>query len=144
MNEASFFQAYLCLPMLGPPSVSFFDMYYRPSIIILALLSPAIQALPSKNTSFATPTVQALGIGTDPISNAHGVFHDGGGGATQNGYHVQVYADSFTTDQGFNFVHNSVGYFGYVCAADFCLYLRMLTGIFSGTKIILCLSIPSA
>ena len=136
------FQAYLCHPMLGPSSISF-KMYSR-STVILALLSSAIQALPSKKTTFATPTVEALGIGTDPTSNTNGVFHDGGGGATQNGYHVQVYADSFTTDQGFNFVHNSVGYFGYVRAAGFCSQIRLLTGLFSGIKRILYLSIPLA
>lgn len=62
----------------------------------------------------ATSTVQNLGFVTDPVSNTEGIFHDGGGGASQNGYHVQVFADSSTTSNGFNFVHNSVAYFGFV------------------------------
>ena len=51
---------------------------------------------------------------TDPVLNEGGIYHDGGGGATQNGYHVQIFADSATNSSGFNFVHNSVSYFGYV------------------------------
>jgi hypothetical protein len=88
------------------------------SVTLLALLSPAILAHPSAKIPFTTPTAENLGIATDPTNNEHGIFHDGGGGAFQNGYHVQLYADSFTTSEGFNFVHNSVAYFGYVRAVS--------------------------
>jgi hypothetical protein len=64
---------------------------------------------------FATATVKNLGLVSDPASNPV-IFHDGGGGASQNGYHVQVFADSDTTSSGFNFVHNSVAYYGFVCS----------------------------
>ncbi|KIM97603.1 hypothetical protein OIDMADRAFT_58207 [Oidiodendron maius Zn] len=39
-----------------------------------------------------------------------------GGGAFQNGYHVQVFADSITNLNGMGIVHNSVAYAGYVCS----------------------------
>ncbi|TVY23962.1 hypothetical protein LHYA1_G008034, partial [Lachnellula hyalina] len=54
-----------------------------------------------------------LGWVTDPVLNDGGIYHDGGGGASTNGYHVQIFADSATNSSGFNFVHNSVAYFGY-------------------------------
>jgi hypothetical protein len=62
----------------------------------------------------STSTIEDLGFVTDPVLNDGGIYHDGGGGATQNGYHVQIFADSATNSSGFNFVHNSVAYFGYV------------------------------
>jgi hypothetical protein len=58
--------------------------------------------------------IEDLGFVTDPVLNDGGIYHDGGGGATQNGYHVQIFADSATNSSGFNFVHNAVAYFGYV------------------------------
>lgn len=58
--------------------------------------------------------IENLGFVTDPVLNDGGIYHDGGGGASQNGYHVIIYADGATNSSGFNFVHNSVGYFGYV------------------------------
>lgn len=62
---------------------------------------------------FTISSIQPLGIVTDPISNNEGIFHDGGGGASQNGYHVQVFADSMTVSEGINMVHNSVTYYGF-------------------------------
>jgi hypothetical protein len=46
------------------------------------------------NLPTTTSTVEELGIEIDSESNSAGIFHDGGGGATQNGYHVQAFADS--------------------------------------------------
>lgn len=77
---------------------------YSSSILLLGLLCPAIQAGPYANLPPISYTVEDLGIATDPTNNYNGVYHDGGGGASQNGYHVQVYADSSTTSEGFNFV----------------------------------------
>lgn len=87
---------------------------YRTLFTLLAVLIPAIYAQTPTHVPLATSTVQNLGFVSDPASNAEGIFHDGGGGATQNGYHVQVFADSMTTSDGFNFVHNAVAYFGFV------------------------------
>lgn len=83
------------------------------------------------NLPITTYSVANLGIETDITSNVEGIFHDGGGGATQNGYHVQVFADSMTTSDGFNFIHNSVAYYGFVC-------LRYVLDVFNGllTRII--------
>ncbi|KAH8804546.1 hypothetical protein F5884DRAFT_859173 [Xylogone sp. PMI_703] len=82
-------------------------------ILLFSLLKQGICVQVTTTTSpFVTATVKNLGIVTDPASNTEGVFHDGGGGASQNGYHVQVFADSMTTSKGFNMVHNSVAYFG--------------------------------
>ena len=64
---------------------------------------------------FKAASVENLGFVGDSTSNPN-IFHDGGGGASQNGYHVQVFADSDTTSNGFNFVHNSVAYYGLVTA----------------------------
>ena len=87
-------------------------------ILTLLTLPSVLVAITSAQTPIhvplATSTVQELGFVSDPASNTKGVFHDGGGGASQNGYHVQVFADSSTTSDGFNFVHNSVAYFGFV------------------------------
>jgi hypothetical protein len=99
---------------------------YSSSILLLGLLCPAIQAGPYANLPQISYTVEDLGIATDPTNNYNGVYHDGGGGASQNGYHVQVYADSSTTSEGFNFVHNSVAYYGYASAFDSAHHLRML------------------
>jgi len=63
---------------------------------------------------FSAITIEDLGFVTDPVLNEGGIYHDGGGGATQNGYHVQIFADSATNSRGFNFMHNSVSYFGHV------------------------------
>jgi hypothetical protein len=64
---------------------------------------------------FNVSSAQDLGIVSDPTSNP-GIFHDGGGGGTQAGYHVMVFADSQTDKPGFSFVHNNMAYFGYVRA----------------------------
>jgi hypothetical protein len=77
-----------------------------------ALVSSIYVQLPV-HVPFATLSVENLGFVGDPASNPD-IFHDGGGGATQNGYHVQVFADSDTASNGFNFVHNSVAYYGLV------------------------------
>jgi hypothetical protein len=79
----------------------------------ISALVPAISAQSPVHVPFATATVENLGFVSDPASNPN-IFHDGGGGASQNGYHVQVFADSDTTSNGFNFVHNSVAYYGLV------------------------------
>jgi hypothetical protein len=84
-------------------------------ISFLSILTPALAAV--QGLPLARYGVENLGFVTDPFSNSEGVFHDGGGGATQNGYHVQVFADSMTTSDGFNFVHNSVAYYGFVWLA---------------------------
>ena len=92
--------------------------------ILLALpafIFPVIYTQTPVHVPLAISTVRNLGFVTDPVSNAEGIFHDGGGGASQNGYHVQVFADSMTTSDGFNFVHNSVAYFGFVSTAPFLL-----------------------
>lgn len=68
---------------------------------------------------FKASSIEDLGFVTDPVLNDGGIYHDGGGGASQNGYHVQIFADSATNSSGFNFVHNAVAYFGYVRAHRF-------------------------
>jgi hypothetical protein len=73
-------------------------------------------------------TVEDLGFVTDPVLNDGGIYHDGGGGASQNGYHVMIFADSATNSSGFNFVHNSVAYFGYVRGISFSDILLRETG----------------
>jgi hypothetical protein len=88
---------------------------YRTLLTLRAVLFPVILASTPTHVPLATSTVKNLGFVTDPVSNTEGIFHDGGGGASQNGYHVQIFADSDTTSDGFNFVHNSVAYFGFVC-----------------------------
>ncbi|KUJ09819.1 uncharacterized protein LY89DRAFT_675969 [Mollisia scopiformis] len=87
-------------------------------LALSVLSSPLVLASTPVNVPLATATVENLGIVSDPASNTEGIFHDGGGGATQNGYHVQVFADSDTTSDGFNFVHNSVAYFGFRDASN--------------------------
>lgn len=82
-------------------------------ISFLSILAPGTQAV--VRLPLNTYTVENLGITTDYHANTEGVFHDGGGGATQNGYHVQVFADSMNKG-GNNFVHNSVAYYGLVCS----------------------------
>jgi hypothetical protein len=77
-----------------------------------ALVS-ALCVQPPVHVPFTTASVENLGFVGDPAANPN-IFHDGGGGASQNGYHVQVFADSDTTSNGFNFVHNSVAYYGLV------------------------------
>lgn len=90
-------------------------MMHRFAFPLLALLR-LVSCAPSqaKSLNLAGAKVEYLGFVNDPTSNSHGIFHDGGGGASQNGYHVQVFADSMTNSSGFNFVHNSVAYYGYV------------------------------
>jgi hypothetical protein len=85
------------------------------TLVALALFT---SAQTPTNFPLSTLTVENLGFVTDPASNP-GIYHDGGGGATQNGYHVQVFADSATDSDGLNFVHNSIAYFGFVSATDF-------------------------
>jgi hypothetical protein len=87
---------------------------YKALMFLPAGLFPVIYAQTPVHVPLATATIANLGIVTDPVSNTQGIFHDGGGGASQNGYHVQVFADSMTTSNGFNFVHNSVAYYGFV------------------------------
>ena len=87
---------------------------YKTLPILPAALFPVICAATPTYVPLATSTVALLGQVSDPVSNTEGIFHDGGGGATQNGYHVMVFADSDTTSNGFNFVHNSVAFFGFV------------------------------
>jgi hypothetical protein len=82
-------------------------------ISFLSILAPGIHAV--VHLPFSIYSVENLGITTDYHSNTEGIFHDGGGGATQNGYHVQVFADSMNKD-GKSFVHNSVAYYGIVCS----------------------------
>jgi hypothetical protein len=89
-------------------------MYKEMLVIILSALVREIYAQIPVHVPLATATVENLGFVSDPASNSAGIFHDGGGGATQNGYHVQVFADSDTTSNGFNMVHNSVAYYGLV------------------------------
>ena len=87
---------------------------YGTLLALPAALFPIMYAATPTHVPLATSTVALLGQVSDPVSNTEGIFHDGGGGATQNGYHVMVFADSDTTSNGFNFVHNSVAYFGFV------------------------------
>jgi len=91
-------------------------MYERTSFLLLSALVLEIKAQTPVHVPLATATVENLGFASDAVANSAGIFHDGGGGASQNGYHVQVFADSDTTSNGFNFVHNSVAYFGLVSA----------------------------
>lgn len=72
-------------------------------------------------------SIEDLGWVTDPVLNDGGIYHDGGGGATANGYHVQIFADSSTNSSGFNFVHNSVAYFGYVSLFGIYVLLLQIT-----------------
>jgi hypothetical protein len=87
-------------------------------LVLLIALSPNIRAPFSTEYNHHNPfnhlSIADLGFVNDPVLNDGGIFHDGGGGATQNGYHVMVFADSSTLSAGFNFVHNSVAYYGYV------------------------------
>jgi hypothetical protein len=92
---------------------------YSILFLFVAVLSPVIHAQQHLPLTF---TIDSLGIVTDNTSNPT-IIHDGGGGATQNGYHVQVFADSMTTNEGFNFVHNSVAYYGFVCTLSIRSYL---------------------
>lgn len=87
---------------------------HKASLSLVAILARTIYAQTPVHVPLATATVKNLGFVTDPVSNSQGIFHDGGGGASQNGYHVQVFADSATTSKGFNMVHNSVAYYGFV------------------------------
>lgn len=96
------------------PALFSFTMYKQASFLLLSALASAVYAQTPTHVPLATATVENLGFVSDPASNAYGIFHDGGGGASQNGYHVQVFADSDTTSNGFNFVHNSVAYYGFV------------------------------
>ena len=66
-----------------------------------------------KNVPVKTSSVENLGFVHDDESNPQGIYHDGGGGASQNGHHIQVFADSMTESSGFNFVHNSISYYGH-------------------------------
>ena len=80
--------------------------------------------MPLSHIPIAPAAVENLGFVHDNDSNPHGIFHDGGGGATQNGFHIQVFADSMTESAGFNFVHNSISYYGHAnvsCSHDICL-----------------------
>lgn len=97
------FIASLCLATL------IFTTYKSVFILPVAFIVNYDHHLPLK-----VSTIEDLGFVTDPVLNDGGIYHDGGGGATQNGYHVQIFADSATNKSGFNFVHNSVAYFGYV------------------------------
>ena len=85
---------------------------------MLLSLIPFLSLMPlavlGADLPIGTHTVMVLGQVTDSSSNAKGIFHDGGGGAFQNGYHVQVFADSTTNLNGMGMVHNSVTYSGYV------------------------------
>jgi hypothetical protein len=96
---------------------------YKSLLALPAVVFPVIYATTPTHVPLATSTVALLGQVSDPVSNTKGIFHDGGGGATQNGYHVMVFADSDTTSNGFNFVHNSVAYFGFV--SPFVAFKRM-------------------
>jgi hypothetical protein len=89
-------------------------MFSYASLFALAVYTGAVLAATPTHVPLTTSTVALLGQVSDPVSNAQGIYHDGGGGATQNGYHVMVFADSDTTSEGFNFVHNSVAYYGFV------------------------------
>lgn len=89
-------------------------MNKKATVLFLSALVLAVCAQTPTHVPLATATVENLGFVSDPASNAYGIFHDGGGGASQNGYHVQVFADSETTSNGFNFVHNSMAYYGFV------------------------------
>jgi len=93
-------------------------MYTKTVSILLALgaASPLL-CFAATHVPLSVANVQVLGPVTDATSNKQGIFHDGGGGGTQNGYHVQIFADSMTTSNGFNFVHNSIAYYGYVSLA---------------------------
>ena len=106
-------------------------------ISFLSILSPAIASV---RLPLNTYTVENLGFVTDPFSNSEGIWHDGGGGATQNGYHVQVFADSMTTSDGFNFVHNSVAYYGFVCFLLHLLMAILYANLFSSATLRILLS----
>lgn len=84
---------------------------FVPLILLLSFLTPAILAA---DIPLGNYFIQNLGIAKDPASQKQ-IYHDGGGGAYQNGYHVQVFADSAFDLNGLSMVHNSVAYAGYVC-----------------------------
>jgi hypothetical protein len=65
------------------------------------------------NVPLKASSVESLGPTTDRKSNP-GIYHDGGSGVTQGGYHLMLFADSWTNSSGLNFVHNSLAYLGYV------------------------------
>jgi hypothetical protein len=65
------------------------------------------------NVPLKASSVDLLGPVSDRASNP-GIHHDGGGGVTQGGYHIQMFADSQTNTPEFSFVHNSLAYSGYV------------------------------
>jgi hypothetical protein len=85
--------------------IAFFS--FTSALVSSVYIQPPVHGL------FAAASVENLGFVGDHASNPD-IFHDGGGGASQNGYHVQVFADSDTASNGFNFVHNSVAYYGLV------------------------------
>lgn len=114
---------------------------FVPLIPLLSFLTPAILAadLPLGNYF-----IQNLGIATDPSSQKQ-IYHDGGGGAYQNGYHVQVFADSTLDLNGDGMVHNSVAYAGYVSLMRCPTMLSWtLTSVFSESKMTLLTSIHLA
>jgi hypothetical protein len=83
-------------------------------ITLSALAALATRAVSSPvHVPLNVSTVIKLGLVTDNSSNP-GIYHDGGGGGTQGGYHLQVFADSQTNSSGFNMAHNSLAYLGYV------------------------------
>ena len=91
-------------------------MYTLPLILISYLVSYANAATPS-HVPLATSTVTVVGYTTDGASNP-GIYHDGGGGVSHNGYNMIIFADSYTNGSHPSFQHNSVAYYGYVCAQD--------------------------
>jgi hypothetical protein len=99
-------------------------MTYK-SIVTLPVIFSVIY---DHHVPLSATTVEDLGFVTDPVLDDGGIYHDGGGGATQNGYHVQIFADSATNSSGFNFVHNSVSYFGYVSPLDVLCFFENMYG----------------
>jgi hypothetical protein len=103
-------------PKGAPPSYSKLTsstpMHSLAAFTLLAV-STGVWASGLVNVPFNVSSVQPLGIVSDAASNPD-LGHDGGGGATQAGYHVMVFADSQTNKPGFSFAHNNMAYFGYV------------------------------
>jgi hypothetical protein len=83
------------------------------AIIVRAAFSPA-------HVPFNVSSIELLGIETDDTNNPV-INHDGGGGGSQAGYHVQIFADSNTKG---SFVHNSMAYIGYVGASSCIVWLN--------------------
>jgi hypothetical protein len=93
----------------------------RSFILLFSFATIVRAAFSPTHVPLNVSSIELLGIETDDANNQV-INHDGGGGGSQAGYHVQIFADSYTTG---SFVHNSMAYIGYVGALLRQVYLRL-------------------